>query len=268
MNTSERTVSLDRRHRAGFTLIELLVVIAIIAILAGLLLPALSKAKAKGAQAFCMNNLKQLGYGMMMYLGDNRDTFPGTASRNTYGFHTEDWIYWRTNTALYPPVEKSPVAAYIGSVTSNLFRCPLDRDNTERQTGDDNGPYNYSYSLNSHGLEGARNPGMASIFDGPVSSSTPHLFKISSVVRPTDKIMLAEEQASHSPNESIDVGGSTSIINDGRWVPPAPPGNGGGSDSLTLRHSQKGDVNFADGHVGTIRPQIARDDPNYTLPSL
>jgi len=268
MNAAKCIFLLDRRHRSGFTLIELLVVIAIIAILAGLLLPALAKAKAKGGQTFCLNNLKQLGYGMMMYLGDNKDIFPGTASRNTYGFHTEDWIYWRTNTAMYPPVEKSPIAGNIGTVSSNLFRCPLDRDDSERRTGDQNGPYNYSYSLNSHDLAGGRNPGMASIFDGPVDSPTAYLFKISAVLRPTDKVMLAEEQSSHKPSESIDVGGSSSIINDGRWVPPAPPGNGGGSDMITLRHSQKGNVNFADGHAGTISAKLARDDPNYTLPNL
>src|SRR5213592_2079909 len=112
-----------RNARSAFTLIELLVVIAIIAILAGLLLPALSKAKAKAAQTFCINDLKQLGYGMMMYVTDNQDTFPGTASRGTYGFHKEDWIYWRTNMPLYP-VEKSLIAVHLGSVSSNLFRCP------------------------------------------------------------------------------------------------------------------------------------------------
>jgi len=251
-----------RTHR-GFTLIELLVVIAIIAILAGLLLPALAKAKAKAAQTYCLNNLKQLGYGMMMYLGDNRDTFPGTASRNTFGYHPEDWIYWRTNMAAYPPVTKSPIAVYIGSVQSNLFRCPLDKDNSGRNSvaqGDPaNGPYNYSYSLTS--LESLpRNFGMASIFQGGVNNPTPYLFKLSSVVRPANKIMLAEEQTSRKLSESLDgPNGTSSLINDGRFVPPG--------DLITLRHNKKGDVNYADGHAEPIRPRLARDDPNYYDPS-
>ena len=78
--------------RDGFTLIELLVVIAIIAILAGLLLPALSKAKIKGQQASCLSNLKQLQICYVMYADDNRDVLAMNHAVPTASLKDSSWV--------------------------------------------------------------------------------------------------------------------------------------------------------------------------------
>src|SRR3954447_13090311 len=122
--------------KAGFTLIELLVVIAIIAILASLLLPALSKAKAKGQHTICRSNLKQLSLGFLLYLPDNNETFPGAASRGQFAPMKEDWIFFNVNRSSDPFFQNprnSAVGPYIGQFNTNLFRCPADQDVLVRQ---------------------------------------------------------------------------------------------------------------------------------------
>ena len=132
----------------AFTLLELLVVIAMVAILAGLLLPVLSRAKGKGQETACANNLRQLTLALTMYANENQDLLVNnhgmleTLRRHeNWVNNVEDWLRSDGNTNL-DTLKSGKLTLYLGG-TAAVFKCPADHSVA------DNGPRIRSYSLNS-----------------------------------------------------------------------------------------------------------------------
>lgn len=227
-------------RRGGFTLVELLVVVTIIAILAGLLLPALGRGKARAQSAACASSLRQLGIAFQLYCSDNTEVFPTSSPHSGLGAQPEDWVWWQVE-AVAPgsftmrDPKRGSVIQHLGPYQPQLLRCPADRAAAARETLWLSDPgteqYFYSYSLNAHS-----DGGMASFISKDRSLIL--LNKQTSIRNPSSKIMLAEERG------AVADGPGSAVIDDGRWVPPGYP--------LTSRHSQRANATMADGHVEAV----------------